>query len=249
MRSAGALALAPDRFDTSSGSRISRSAAAFPTGWSPPVADLAIMQRPSPVTAAGPPRICTVFRFVEPKRSPDCVRAGARGSSLGGAAHDASDRRRLRRHLGQAGLGAQARHPGDDLAGGHAGLVKGVLGHPGFDRGAVVGPRQDDAAAARLAPSGEQEMAGTVVALEIGAVRGQVGVHLAQRHAVSEQDQVQHGKSPMVCCQGRSSSAPTLWPASSRRCASAACASGSTSPTVALRPSPRRASVACAPSR
>ena len=62
MHPAGALSKAPLCFDTSSGYRISRSAApsrrGLPRQWL-----VLTRQRSSPDTAAGPPRSCTVFRL------------------------------------------------------------------------------------------------------------------------------------------------------------------------------------------
>jgi hypothetical protein len=52
----------PQQSDTSSGFRISRIVA--PSRFSP-VASGMPLRHPSPITAAGPPRNCTVFRFIE----------------------------------------------------------------------------------------------------------------------------------------------------------------------------------------
>ncbi len=85
MRSAGALAWTPNRFDTSSGYRISRIAAPSrrgdPRQW--PV--FSTWQRPSPDTAAGPPRIRTVFRFVEPNGGGILPELAGRVKSISGS--------------------------------------------------------------------------------------------------------------------------------------------------------------------
>ena len=82
MHSAGALAKTPLRFDTSSGYRISRIAAPSRRGEPRQWLVYSTLQLPSPDTAAGPPRIQTVFRFVEPNGGrifPECVQGVKRG--------------------------------------------------------------------------------------------------------------------------------------------------------------------------
>lgn len=56
----------------------------FPAECAPSVVGFPTLQYLSPVTAAGPPRICTVFRFIEPKGAPILVETAALGQDADG---------------------------------------------------------------------------------------------------------------------------------------------------------------------